>query len=198
MKVVLFCGSQGLRMRDVSNPDVFNCIPKPLAPIGDRPLLLHVMKYYAYLGHTDFVLCLGYGARTIKEYFLNYREALLNDFVLSGGGSDGGAEVELLGRDLQDWRITFVDTGLHTNVGQRLRAVRQYVEQDEVFLADYADGLTDLPLPHMLDRFHEQRKIASLLCLWRSAGWCLAPAASGPLRPRRARRRFCGISQTRR
>jgi glucose-1-phosphate cytidylyltransferase len=156
MKVVLFCGGLGLRMRDVSDR-----VPKPMVPIGDRPLLLHVMMYYAHYGHTDFILCLGYKAHVIKEYFLNYREAFLNDFVLS----EGGRKVDLLQSDIQNWRITFVDTGLYANIGQRLKAVQQYVGQDEMFLANYTDGLTDLPLPRMIAAARDRGATASFLCV---------------------------------
>ncbi|HZS87072.1 MAG TPA: sugar phosphate nucleotidyltransferase [Chloroflexota bacterium] len=156
MKVVLFCGGQGLRMRDVSDT-----VPKPMVPIGDRPLLLHVMKYYAHYGHTDFILCLGYKARVIKEYFLNYREAFVNDFVFS----DGGRTLELLRSDLQEWRITFVDTGLQANIGQRLKAVQPLLAEEEVFLANYADGLTDAPLPAMIAALEDAGKIAGFLCV---------------------------------
>ena len=137
MKVVLFCGGQGMRMRDYSD-----AIPKPMVPIGYRPILWHLMKYYAYYGHREFILCLGYRGDTIKNYFLNYDECVSNDFVLSGGGK----HVEMISKDIDDWKITFVDTGLASNVGQRLMKVRKHVQDDEVFMANYADGLTDLPL----------------------------------------------------
>ncbi len=156
MKVVLFCGGLGLRMHDGVDRT-----PKPMVTIGGRPLLLHVMKYYAHYGHHDFILCLGYGAHVIKEYFLNYREALLNDFVLS----NGGRTVELLGADIQDWSITFVDTGLEANIGQRLLAVKDHIGRDEVFLANYADGLTDVSLPTMLTKFHDGGKIGTFICV---------------------------------
>ena len=115
MKVVLFCGGLGLRLREHSES-----LPKPMVPIGYRPILWHVMRYYAHFGHKDFILCLGHGATAIKDYFLHYDEAVSNDFVLS----DGGERVELLGTDIQDWRITFVDTGLNVTIGERLRVVR--------------------------------------------------------------------------
>ncbi len=123
MKVVLFCGGQGLRLRDHSET-----LPKPMVTVGYRPILWHVMRYYAHFGHTEFILCLGYKADVIKNYFLDYRETLSNDFVLSG--EDG--TVELIHRDISDWRITFVDTGLSANVGQRLRAVRKHVGNEHV------------------------------------------------------------------
>ena len=156
MKVVLFCGGQGMRIREYSDQ-----IPKPMVPIGYRPILWHVMKYYAAWGHREFILCLGHRADVIKDYFLNYNECLSNDFVLSAGGRN----VELLGRDIDDWKITFVDTGLHANIGERLWAVRRYVEEDPVFLANYADGLTDCPLPEMVRTLEEREKVASFLCV---------------------------------
>ena len=156
MKVVLFCGGLGLRMREASES-----APKPMVPIGDRPLLWHVMKYYAHFGHTDFVLCLGYKGEVIKNYFLTYNEALSNDFVLS----QGGQHVELLQHDIRDWNITFVDTGLHASIGERLRAVRRHVDGEEYFLANYGDVLTDAYLPASIDRLREQDKVASFLCV---------------------------------
>jgi glucose-1-phosphate cytidylyltransferase len=155
MKVVLFCGGQGLRIRDAED------IPKPMVHIGYRPILWHVMKYYAHYGHKDFILCLGHRAEAVKEYFLTYNECASNDFVLSGGGK----QVDLLNRDIHDWRITFVDTGIRSNIGQRLKAVEKYLEGEDEFLANYSDGLTDLPLPEQLDHFHEEGKIASFLCV---------------------------------
>ena len=121
-------------------------VPKPMIPIGSRPVLLHVMKYYAHFGFTDFVLCLGYKAEAIKHFFLTYNEAMVNDFVLS----KGGASVHLLKTDIHDWNVTFVDTGLRSSVGERLRAVRHLLGDDEMFLANYGDTLTDANLPAMI------------------------------------------------
>lgn len=154
MKVVLFCGGLGTRLREHSDT-----IPKPLVNIGYRPIVLHLMKYYAHFGHKDFILCLGYRGDLIKEFFLKYNEAMSNDFILNNGGHD----IDLLGRDMQDWRITFVDTGLHSNIGQRLLAVRQHVENDEVFLANYSDGLSDLPLDRYIDQALKSQAIASFM-----------------------------------
>jgi glucose-1-phosphate cytidylyltransferase len=154
MKVVLFCGGLGMRMRDgVTN------VPKPMAMIGDRPLMWHVMRYYAHFGHTDFVLCLGYGASAVKDFFLTYDETRSNDFVLDGG------QVELFKTDISDWRITFVDTGLHSSIGERLRRVRSLVEGEEMFLANYADVFTDASLPEMISRFAATDAVASLLAV---------------------------------
>jgi glucose-1-phosphate cytidylyltransferase len=156
MKVVLFCGGLGMRMRDgVTNA------PKPMAMIGDRPLLWHVMRYYAHFGHTDFVLCLGYGASAVKDFFLNYDETRSNDFVLEKGTQN----IRLFKTDISDWQVTFVDTGLHSEIGERLRRVRRFVDEEEMFLANYADVFTDAPLPDMVDRFAASGAVASLLAV---------------------------------
>jgi glucose-1-phosphate cytidylyltransferase len=156
MKVVLFCGGFGMRMRDgVTNA------PKPMAMIGDRPLLWHVMRYYAHYGHTDFVLCLGYGASAVKDFFLTYDETRSNDFVLEGGAR----QVKLFRTDISDWRVTFVDTGLHSAIGERLRRVRRFVENEEMFLANYADVFTNAPLPDMVSRFEASNAVVSLLAV---------------------------------
>ena len=154
MKVVLFCGGYGMRMRDGTSD-----LPKPMHPVGPRPLLWHVMRYYAHFGHTDFVLCLGYGAHHIKDFFLSYAETASNDFVLRGG------QLELLSRDIEDWTITFAHTGLDSPIGERLRRVRHLVEGEEMFLANYADVLTDLPLNTMIDKFARGDAVASLLAV---------------------------------
>jgi glucose-1-phosphate cytidylyltransferase len=154
MKVVIFCGGMGLRLREHEEQ-----LPKPMIPIGYRPMLWHVMRWYAHFGHTEFILCLGYKADAIKEYFLSYNEALTNDFVLE----KGGREVTLLRSDIDNWRISFVDTGLTANVGQRLKAVERFVGDDEVFLANYADVLTDAHLPSMIDEFYRRDAIAQMM-----------------------------------
>lgn len=156
MKVVLFCGGQGTRLRDYSET-----IPKPMVTVGYRPILWHVMKYYAHHGHKDFVLCLGHKADVIKKFFLNYDEAISNDFVITRGGR----EVRLLNSDIEDWTITFVDTGISSNIGERLLAVREHVTDEEMFLANYSDGVTDLPLSNHIDAFHQSDKVASLLAV---------------------------------
>ena len=153
MKVVLFCGGMGMRLRDYSEQ-----IPKPLVEVGQRPILWHLMKYYAHYGHKDFILCLGHGAQKIKEYFLKYDECSSNDFVLA----DGGKRVELLSTDIHDWTITFVDTGLSSSIGERLRRVQGHLADDDVFLANYADGLSDLPLDTYVDSFLDRGITASL------------------------------------
>ena len=153
MKVVIFCGGQGVRLRE------YGRVPKPMIPIGSRPILWHVMRYYAHFGHTEFILCLGYGAAAIKEYFLHYKETLSNDFVLT----DGGRSLELAGRDIEDWKITFADTGLHATIGERLIAARRYLAGDDVFLATYGDCLTDAPLGDLIRDFTARDAVAGLL-----------------------------------
>ncbi|MCX6827577.1 MAG: sugar phosphate nucleotidyltransferase [candidate division Zixibacteria bacterium] len=154
MKVVLFCGGMGMRLREYSDT-----IPKPMVPIGYRPILWNVMKYYAHYGYKDFILCLGYKADMIKEYFINYNEYISNDFLLAKGGK----ELILYNNDIEDWKITFADTGLVSNIGQRLKAVEKYLVDEEVFMANYSDGLTDFPLPMLTDLFMKSGKTACLL-----------------------------------
>jgi glucose-1-phosphate cytidylyltransferase len=156
MKVVLFCGGLGMRMRDGVHSG-----PKPMAMIGDRPLIWHVMRYYAHFGHTDFVLCLGYGASYVKDFFLNYDETRSNDFVLEGRDR----QVKLFRTDISDWRITFVDTGLNSAIGERLRRVRRFVDGEPMFLANYADVFTDASLPDMIQRFETSSAVATLLAV---------------------------------
>jgi glucose-1-phosphate cytidylyltransferase len=156
MKVVLFCGGLGTRLREYSET-----IPKPMVEIGYRPVIWHLMKYYAHFGHKEFILCLGHRGDYIKRYFLNYDECLSNDFVLSNGGQ----EVHLYHSDISDWTISFIETGLNSNIAQRLLAVQPYLDDDDVFMANYADGLTDLNLAEYINFFYEQNKTASFLCV---------------------------------
>jgi glucose-1-phosphate cytidylyltransferase len=156
MKVVLFCGGLGMRVREAGEST-----PKPIVPVGDRPILWHVMKYYAHFGHRDFILCLGYRAEVIKNYFVNYSEFVSNDFVLFNGGRN----VKVFNRDIEDWTITFVDTGATANIGQRLKAVEKYLDGETEFLANYSDNLTDFNLSELIDAFHRDNKTAAFLCV---------------------------------
>lgn len=143
MKVVLFCGGLGTRIRDYSE-----AIPKPMIPVGHQPILWHVMQYYSHFGHRDFVLCLGYKANVIRDYFRNLDSSAYSDCVIS----DFGKKIEILGERPPDWRVTLIDTGVWRNIGQRLLAVKHLVKDEEYFLANYSDGLSDAPLPEMIDR----------------------------------------------
>jgi glucose-1-phosphate cytidylyltransferase len=156
MKVVLFCGGQGLRMRGAAADG----LPKPMVPLGPWPLLRHVMRYYAHWGHKDFILCLGHGSEAIKEYSVSDQDWRSNDIVLSPGS---GAGPELLDRDMRDWRITFVDTGVDSNIGERLLAVRPHLRNQQTFLANYSDGLTDYPLPRLIEDAHRRRAVGAFL-----------------------------------
>ncbi len=154
MKVVLFCGGFGSRLREHSET-----IPKPLVEIGPRPIIWHLMRYYAFFGHREFILCLGYKGDMIKNYFLNYDECRSNDFSISGPNR----KIDLLNNDIDDWKITFVDTGMHSNLGQRLKAVEEHVAGDDMFLANYSDGLSDLPLNDKIENFRNSDALAGFL-----------------------------------
>jgi glucose-1-phosphate cytidylyltransferase len=154
MKVVIFCGGLGVRMGDATKE-----IPKPMITVGNRPILWHIMKWYSDWGHTEFVLCLGYKGEYVKRYFLEYNEALSHDFVLSNGARD----VELLGSTISNWTITFVDTGLQSTIAERLLVAAPHLGDDEYFLATYGDGLTDAPLPDMIDRLESSGKTGLFL-----------------------------------
>ena len=157
MKVVLFCGGYGMRMRGGSGAS--EEIPKPMQMVGPRPLLWHVMRYYAHFGHTEFLLCLGHGAQQIKDYFLAYQETGSNDFIMHDG------QVQLLSTDISSWTITFVDTGVASPIGERLRRVRRYLGEEEVFLANYADVLSDAPLNVMIEKFRTCGAAAALMAV---------------------------------
>jgi glucose-1-phosphate cytidylyltransferase len=156
MKVVLFCGGLGTRIREYSEN-----IPKPMIPVGHQPILVHIMEYYSQYGHTDFVLCLGFKAGVIKEYFLESKQSAYADFVVSGFGK----KVEILGEQPPDWRVTLIDTGIWRNIGERLMAVRHLVQNEAMFLANYSDGLTDAPLPAMIETFKQSGKIACFIAV---------------------------------
>jgi glucose-1-phosphate cytidylyltransferase len=156
MKVVLFCGGLGMRLREAGEN-----LPKPLVPVGYRPIMWHLMKYYAHFGHKDFILCLGYRGDAIKQYFLEYDECASNDFVLS----NGGRKLELVNSDISDWTITFADTGVNTTIGGRLKAAEKYLGNDQYFMANYCDGLSDMHLPTLLDYFQQRDKIANFVCV---------------------------------
>ena len=154
---MLFCGGRGLRMRGSGGGGV----AKPMVMLGNRPILWYVMKYYAHWGHRDFILCLGHGGEAIKEHFVAHEEWRYNDFVLTPGGGSGP---EPLGRDdARGWRIAFVDTGADANIGERLLAVRPHLRGEETFLANYADGLTDHPLPDLIEDARDRGAVGAFL-----------------------------------
>jgi glucose-1-phosphate cytidylyltransferase len=164
MKVVIFCGGAGMRLRGYVDD-----VPKPMVQIGSRPLLWHLMKYYAHFGHKDFILCLGYKGNVIKDYFLHYEETVSNDFVWSKGGK----KIDIVNRDIDDWTITFVETGINANIGERLKSVEPLLAGEEMFLANYGDGLSNLDLPTMVDEFSASDAVGSLLLVQPTASFDL-------------------------
>lgn len=172
MKVVLFCGGLGTRIRELSGG-----LPKPLVTIGNMPILWHIMKYYAHFGHKDFVLCLGYKGEEIKKFFLNYDPHLSSDFTMLNSSK----RIHEKQGDISDWSITFVNTGLEANVGQRLKSVEGYLKGEEIFLANYADALSDLFLPDMIDHFRKSGKIASFMCVKPSQSFHVVSLRDGGL-----------------
>jgi glucose-1-phosphate cytidylyltransferase len=162
MKVVLFCGGAGMRLRGYVDD-----VPKPMVQIGTRPILWHLMKYYAHFGHKDFILCLGHKGSVIKDFFLNYNECVSNDFVWS----QGGKKIDFMNRDIDDWTITFVETGANTTIGERLKKAEPYLRNEEIFLANYGDGLSDLNLPVMIDEFRRSDAVGSLLLVQPTASF---------------------------
>jgi glucose-1-phosphate cytidylyltransferase len=168
MKVVIFCGGAGMRLRGYVDD-----VPKPMVQIGSRPLLWHLMKYYAHFGHKDFILCLGHKGNVIKDYFLHYEETVSNDFVWSKGGK----KIDIVNRDIDDWTITFVETGINANIGERLKSVEPLLEGEEMFLANYGDGLSNLNLPAMVNEFSATDAIGSLLLVQPTASFDLVGLA---------------------
>ncbi len=166
MKVVLFCGGLGTRIREYSE-----AVPKPMIPIGHQPILWHVMNYYSRYGHKDFVLCLGYKANTVKDFFLNYKPQTYGDCIVEG------AKVEMLGVREEDWRIAMIDTGVWRNIGSRLWAVRGQVMNEEIFLANYSDGLSDVNLDDMIRKFRASDKVACFLAVHPPATYHIANIA---------------------
>jgi glucose-1-phosphate cytidylyltransferase len=142
-----------------------------MVQIGTRPILWHLMKYYAHFGHKDFILCLGHKGNVIKDYFLHYDEAASNDFVWS----QGGKKVQFISRDIDDWTITFVDTGANANIGQRLKAVEPYLQGEEF----YGDGLSDVDLNSMIDSFRSTDAAASLLLVQPTASFDIVRLGPG-------------------
>jgi glucose-1-phosphate cytidylyltransferase len=182
MKVVLFCGGAGMRLRGYADD-----VPKPMVQIGTRPILWHLMKYYAHFGHKDFILCLGYKGSVIKDYFLNYDESVSNDFIWS----QGGKKVHFLNRDIDDWTITFVETGANATIGERLKAVEPHLQGEEMFLANYGDGLSDLELPVMIEEFRRSNAIASLLLVQPTASFDIVRLA-----PKGTVAKICPLTQS--
>lgn len=154
MKVVILCGGQGTRIRDVSED-----LPKPMIPVGGRPILWHIMKLYAAQGFHDFILCLGYKGHVIKDFFLNY-EARMADVTITLGRDRA---LEYHGSVEEDgWKVTLADTGLNALTGTRLSAIRNYVGDDEEFFMTYGDGVGDVDLAALLAFHRSHGRVATV------------------------------------
>ena len=161
MKVVILCGGYGTRIRDVADD-----LPKPMIPVGGHPIIWHIMKYYAMHGHTEFILCLGYKSKVIKEYFLNY-EVLTTDFSITLGKKDS---IEILKHHQeQNWKITFAETGLDSMTGSRISKIKKYINKGEDFMITYGDGLSNVDLGSLIS-FHKKKQKALTLTGVRPAG----------------------------
>jgi glucose-1-phosphate cytidylyltransferase len=153
MKVVILCGGLGTRLREETE---FR--PKPMVPVGERPILWHIMKTYAHYGHKEFVLCLGYKGEAIKDYFRNYQWNT-SDVTLRLGAKP---QIKYVSKHSEeDWTVTMIDTGLNTMTGGRLRRVLPYLK-GETFLLTYGDGVTDSDINASI-KFHlKQKKILTM------------------------------------
>ena len=154
MKVVILCGGQGTRIRDVAED-----LPKPMIPIGDRPILWHIMKNYASFGYGEFVLCLGYRGHVIKDFFINY-DILTHDFQLTLGNPES-LQIHSAG-NTEDWQITLAETGLNTMTGDRVRQIKKYVGDDEMFMLTYGDGLSDIDIDQLVSFHRSHGKVATV------------------------------------
>ena len=173
MQVAILCGGRGTRLGRESEVR-----PKPMAEIGGRPILWHIMKYYAGYGHTDFVLCLGYLGDVIRDYFLNY-ESRRRDVTVELGGES--RLVYHSDHDEQDWRVTLADTGAETYTGARVKEIERYIKDDPFFLT-YGDGVSDVDLDDLL-RFHrEHGKIATVTAVHPPARFGEVQLAEGQVR----------------
>lgn len=151
MKVVLFCGGRGTRLREETEYK-----PKPMVEIGGRPILWHIMKIYSSYGFHDFILCLGYKQEHIREYFLNY-EYMNNDFTIH---LDSRKKILHHSQHQEAWSVTLVDTGLETPKGERLKAIEPYI-QGEPFMVTYGDGVADINIKTLVDYHRAQGKVAT-------------------------------------
>ncbi|WP_239308443.1 MULTISPECIES: hypothetical protein [unclassified Frankia] len=166
MKVVLFCGGQGQRLLGTGADQVFvpkraTDAPKPMHLVGGKPILWHLMKWYATYGHTDFVLCVGFRGEFVRAWVGNLASKRADEPT----ALPGVPRHHLLDGEAAGWSVTIVDSGLSAPVGQRLRAVRRLVDSEDLFLANYADGLSDVPLPQMIDEAHRSGAVATLLAV---------------------------------
>lgn len=156
MKVVILCGGKGTRLKEFTEE-----IPKPLVEIGGKPILFHIMKIYSYYGFNDFILCLGYKGDLIKQYFLNYHTLRNDDSSLKLKSKELFYHSN---EDVDDWNITFANTGLETATGGRIKLIEKYINEDN-FFCTYGDGVANINLKELLDYHGEKKKIATITCV---------------------------------
>ena len=152
MKVVILAGGLGTRISEESHLK-----PKPMIEVGDAPILWHIMKYYSSYGFNEFIICCGYKGYVIKEYFADYylhRSDVTFDFANNN-------EMIIHNNVAEPWKVTVVDTGLHTMTGGRLKRIQKYVG-DQTFMMTYGDGVSDIDLYALLE-FHRVHKKAATL-----------------------------------
>jgi glucose-1-phosphate cytidylyltransferase len=154
MKVVILCGGLGSRIRDASET-----LPKPMLPIGGKPILWHIMKMYGHFGFNEFVLCLGYRGWVIKEFFLNYA-AMTSDVQVQLGRNRAVKVAESDAED--DWNVTLAETGELTPTASRVFQVRRYVENDDLFLLTYGDGVANVDVREVLSFHRSHGKVATV------------------------------------
>lgn len=169
MKVVILCGGRGTRLAEETE---FK--PKPLVKIGDMPILWHIMKIYSYFGFSDFILCLGYKGEMLKEFFVNL-SWMANDFTLELGSSK---KTIIPLHAIEDWRITFADTGQDTNTGGRIKMIEKYIEE-ETFMATYGDGVSNIEMRRLLEFHKEKGKIATLTAIHPSSQFGIIEERNG-------------------
>jgi|SRR5664279_3575832 glucose-1-phosphate cytidylyltransferase len=153
IKTVILCGGQGTRIRGVADD-----MPKPMIPIGNQPVLWHIMQLYSRHGINDFVLCLGHKGAVIKDFFLNYR-ALSSDFTIGLGDRES---IEFHGSVEEDWRVTLADTGQFSQTGSRLVRAHKYLTDSELFCLTYGDGVADIDLCELIAFHRSHGRIATV------------------------------------
>ena len=157
MKVVILAGGYGTRISEESQLK-----PKPMVNIGEYPILWHIMKLYSYYGFNEFIICLGYKGEVIKEYFANYflrSSDVTFDFEKN--------EMQVHNTKSEPWKVTLIDTGLHTMTGGRIKRIKDYIG-DETFMLTYGDGVSDINVKKLLSFHKKQGKIATITTTHRS------------------------------
>lgn len=153
MKVVILCGGLGTRLREETEAR-----PKPMVPVGNRPILWHIMKIYSHYGYNDFVLCLGYRGNIIKEYFLNYR-SMNNDFTVQLGRQHSIHYPDI--SEEEDFQITLAETGPRSMTGGRIKRIAKYIDEDS-FMVTYGDGVTNVNIQALVDFHRSHGKLATI------------------------------------